>query len=199
MGHHRCALYSPFGVIPKKSNPGKWRLILELLCPHGKSVNDGISKEFSSLSYVTIDEVISWFPGYLEGGAVMAKMDVKHAHRNVPVHLSDSQLLNMRWDGKTYIGHTLPFGLRSAPLTFTAVAYALQWIMEKFGTTWVRHYVHDFIMTGAPRTQECPKNTSSMLAACRETDTPIEPKKNEGPVTTISFLGLVLDSEKMEV
>ena len=47
---------SPFGVIPK-SEPGKWRLILDLSSPQGQSVNDGISKELCSLSYVSVDDV----------------------------------------------------------------------------------------------------------------------------------------------
>ena len=33
---------SKFGVIPKSSQPGKWRLILDLSSPNGASVNDGI-------------------------------------------------------------------------------------------------------------------------------------------------------------
>ena len=46
---------SPFGVIPKKSKPGKWRLIIDLFIPNGHSINDGIEKELCSLSYVSID------------------------------------------------------------------------------------------------------------------------------------------------
>ena len=36
---------SPYGVIPKKGMPGKWRLILNLSALDGASVNDGIPKE----------------------------------------------------------------------------------------------------------------------------------------------------------
>ena len=48
---------SPFGVIPKKHKPDRWRLILDLSAPDRASVNDGISKEDSSLSYVSIDDI----------------------------------------------------------------------------------------------------------------------------------------------
>ncbi len=189
---------SPFGVIPKKSNPNKWRLILDLSYPQGMSVNDGISKELASLSYVGIDEIIARI---VESGprSVMAKMDIKQAYRNVPVHPEDSLLLGMRWQGRTFVDRTLPFGLRSAPLILTVLADALQWIMEQFGATWVRHYVDDYITIGAPGSQECTRNVSAMLAACAEANLPIEPEKNEGPATTITFLGLELDSQKMEV
>ena len=36
---------SPFGVIPKRNRPNKWRLIIDLSSPHGNSVNDSISSE----------------------------------------------------------------------------------------------------------------------------------------------------------
>ena len=49
---------SPFAVIPKKSRPNKWRLILDLSSPGGNSINDGISKELASLSYISVDEVV---------------------------------------------------------------------------------------------------------------------------------------------
>ena len=50
--------FSPFGVIPKKNKPGKWRLIVDLSAPEGSSVNDAISKEWCSLSYVSVDDVV---------------------------------------------------------------------------------------------------------------------------------------------
>ena len=40
---------SRFGVIPKSNRPGKWRLIVDLSHPEGKSVNDGISPDLCSL------------------------------------------------------------------------------------------------------------------------------------------------------
>lgn len=46
---------SPFGVIPKKSRPNKYRLIIDLSSPPGHSVNDGICKE---LSYVSVHVVV---------------------------------------------------------------------------------------------------------------------------------------------
>ena len=34
---------SPMGMIPKKSKPGSWRLIVDLSAPEGSSINDGIA------------------------------------------------------------------------------------------------------------------------------------------------------------
>ena len=69
---------SPFGVIPKKNKPGKFRIILNLSAPENRSVNDGISKELASLSYVTVDEVAETVQR-LGRGTLMAKMDIRQA------------------------------------------------------------------------------------------------------------------------
>ncbi len=44
MPHIHCHI-SPFGVIPKKSKPGHWRLIVDLSSPENASVNNGINKD----------------------------------------------------------------------------------------------------------------------------------------------------------
>ena len=49
---------SRFGVIPKGST-GKWRLVMDLSAPEGHSVNDGIRNDWCSLSYLTVDNVVS--------------------------------------------------------------------------------------------------------------------------------------------
>ena len=78
---------NPFGVIPK-SEPGKWRLIVDMSSPEGGSVNEGICKEWCSLSYISVDDVAHKVVK-LGKGALMAKFDLKAAYRNVPVHPDD--------------------------------------------------------------------------------------------------------------
>ena len=184
-------------VTPKKSNPHKWRLIVDLSSPEGHSVNDGISKELVSLHYVTVDEVMAHI-AELGKGSSIAKMDIKQAYRNIPVHPADSLLLGMKWADKIYVDRVLPFGLRSAPLIFSAVADGLQWAMEERGVTWVKHYVDDFIAVGETL-EECSRNVIVMHQTCDEADMPIEPEKNEGPATVITFLGLQLDTDRMKI
>ena len=61
----------------------------------------------------------------------MAKADIMQAYRIVPVHPDDRHLLGVQWKGEILLDKVLPFGLRSAPLIFTARADAFQWIMLK--------------------------------------------------------------------
>ena len=171
---------SPFGVIHKKGKPNKWRLILDLLAPTGGSVNDGISKEECSLQYTSVSEVAAKCV-QLGVGTLMGKMDIQQAYRNVPVAPEDRHLLGMKWQGKVYIDKVLPFRLRSAPLIFSAVADALQWIMTRHGVSWVVHYLDDFLTLGPGGSQECGSNMSSMLDVCMKAGLPIEPSKTVGP------------------
>ena len=115
---------SPFGVIPKKHQPNKWRLIVDLSSPSGSSVNDGISPSLCSVSYAGLDEAISLLHT-MGSGAWMAKLDLQHAYHIVPVHPDDRPLLGMFWRNNIYLDNCLPFGLCSAPKIFSAMADGL--------------------------------------------------------------------------
>jgi hypothetical protein len=88
-------------MIPK-GQPGKWRLILDLSSPHGRSVNDGIDPEQFSLHYIKFDEVVAMVTK-LGQGALIAKFDVQSAYRNIAVLPSQCHLLGMKWRGKLYV------------------------------------------------------------------------------------------------
>ena len=171
---------------------------MNLSAPEGASINDGISKESASVSYASVDDIVATIL-QLGRGALLAKMDIKQAYRNVPVHPEDQLLLGMQWEGKVYVDKALPFGLRSAPLIFTALATALLWIMMQKGVTYVVSYIDDFLTVGAPASLECQTNADIMHQTCEEVGLPTEPEKGEGPATVIPFLGLELDSAALEI
>ena len=120
-----------FGVIPKKHQPGKWRLITDLSFPDGASVNDAIDPRLCSLKYVTVNQVTKKAM-QLGKGSLIAKIDIKSAYRLVPVSPLDRLYLGMQWDGQ-YVDGMLPFGLRSAPKIFNAIADALEWCVAREG------------------------------------------------------------------
>ena len=70
---------SIFGVIPKGST-GKWRLILDLSSPEGFSVNDGISPEWCSMSYITVEDAAKIITR-LRRHTQLTKVDIKSAYR----------------------------------------------------------------------------------------------------------------------
>ena len=94
-----------------------------------------------------------------------------------------------------YVDKALPFGLRSAPLIFTALATALLWIMKQKGVTNAVSYIDYFLTAGPPDSPECQVNADIMHQTCEEMGLPTEPEKDEGPATVIPFL----DSAALEI
>ena len=52
---HSC----PIGLVPKSHQTGKWRTIVDLSFPMNHSINDGISRVLSTISYASIDDAHS--------------------------------------------------------------------------------------------------------------------------------------------
>ena len=189
---------SPIGIIPKQHKPGKWWLIHDLSSPKGASVNDGILADYSSLSYVSVDQVIQEIVA-LGPGTLLAKLDIRSAYRIVLVHNDDRRLLGLTWNGGVYVDSTLPFGLRSAPKIFNVVADALQWATQNGKDHRIYHYLDDFICIGAPSSKGCRRALADLIATCKALGIPIATEKLEGPSTTITFLGIELDTESMQI
>lgn len=189
---------SRFGIIPKKYQPGKWRLILDLSSPLGHSVNDGIPKEPFSVQYMKVDDVIDGI--MLHGrGSLMAKFDVESAYRNVPVHSDDRYLLGMKWRGKYFIDMALPFGLRSAPFIFSSIADMLEWILKhNYNVNFLLHYLDDFHTLGPPNSPVCQNNIATCVKLFKEWGIPLHPNKLEGPCTCLTVLGIELDSLSLQ-
>ena len=189
---------SPFGVIPKSSQLGKWRLIVNLSAPNEFSVNDCIDSNLTSLSYISVDDIIEQVL-VLGKGTQLAKMDIESAFRTVPVHPEDRPLLGMKWKGQLYIDQTLSFGLRSAPKIFNSIADALEWIVKARGAKLTHHYLDNFIVIGAPLSSECADSLEILLNTCRELGIPVALHKCTGPTTCLIFLGILIDTIKMEI
>ena len=93
----------------------------------------------------------------------------------------------------------LPFGLRSAPKTFTAVADALEWHMREKGVSHIHHYLDDFVVLGAPGSEQCTVALDTLHQECRLLGVPIAKHKTEGPATCLTFLGIEVDTVAFEL
>ena len=184
---------SRFGVIPKGHNTGKWRLITDLSFPHGLSVNDGIDPALCSLTYTSVEKV-SLIISEVGGTPLLAKIDIESAYRLVPVHPSDRRLLGVQWCGRTYVDPILPFGLRSAPKVFNAVADALQWYLKQSGIPHIEHYLDDFIIIAPNDVALCQGYVDTLNRVCSKLGVPIAEHKRDGPTTCLTFLGIEIDT-----
>ena len=175
-----------FGVIPKGHNSGKWRLITDLSFPPGQSVNDGVDPDLCSLSYTTVDRVAEIVVG-LGRGALLAKVDIESAYRLIPVRPHDRPLQAVRWLDQIYVDPMLPFGLRSAPKIFNAVADALHWYLGHRGISHLLHYLDDFIIIAPPHSSQCRGDLSTLIHVCQELGVPIASHKTDGPTTCLEL------------
>ena len=182
-----------FGCIPKKHQPGKWRLITDLSFPKGRSVNDLIDPRLCSLSYITVEEVARKAMS-LGPGSLMAKIDIRSAYRLIPIHPADRYFLGMIWDDMLYVDGMLPFGLCSAPKIFTAWADALEWCIGQQGVEHIFHYLDDFIVLGPPDSTVCKQYLDILERICALLGVPLAAEKKDGPTWRIIFLGIIIDT-----
>ena len=120
---------SRFGVIPKRHQPGKWRLILDLTSPAGHTVNDGIVGEDYSLQYMKVDDIIA---GIMRLGqsSLMAKYDVQNASQHRSLRLSSTRNFSLSsWQLTSGVPSGPPNGSTSYQITaqwWTFCGLALQ-------------------------------------------------------------------------
>ena len=79
---------SALGAIPK---PNSTRLIHDCSRPHGHAVNDYITTRL--LKFQTLDDAIR----ALRAHYYMAKIDLRHAYRSVPIHPANFQATGCKW------------------------------------------------------------------------------------------------------
>jgi len=190
---------SPIGCVPKK-NSTKVRVIHHLSFPHGgDSVNASILEEPLKLpNFGHAARAVR----RLGRGALLIKIDVSAAYKQVPVRREDWPLLGFLWEGKYYYERVLPFGLRSSCRLWDLYAAALHFFL--YHQTDVRcpreviHYVDDFLFVIAPgRMEEALRMLDRARAICAELGLPLADVKTEGPCTRLTFLGIELDSAEL--
>ena len=110
----------------------------------------------------------------------------------------------MCWNGPYYFDKALPFGLRSAPYIFNQLSDAIEWILlNECSISFVCHILDDFLIVvppchTPPPDSLCRASLSSMILTFQKLNIPISTAKTEGPSQIIQFMGIILDSGKME-
>ena len=134
---------------------------------------------------------------------VVMKTDIESAFRIFPIHRDDWELLGMFWENQYFVDLFLPFGLRSAPFKFN-ISIAIAWILShKCLISYVDFILDDFFIMEPkaklpPHDQNCKVSLQSMLLTLKNLGIPISKHKTEGPSTVLQFLGILLDSVRME-
>lgn len=188
---------SPLGLVPKVSD-GKqtgWRRIFDLSSPKGGSVNDNIPAEFGTLQYETFKAAVDAIAAAGRGTKLM-KRDLKSAFRMVPVCSEDQWLLIFEWKGAYYQELFLPFGLRTAPFIFNLFGEAFEWILQREYSWLLKRYLDDFLII-LPQDYDLAKASTQFNNTCSQLGFE-EAKEKSKEGTCVDYLGLILDTEKME-
>ena len=183
---------SALGAIPKP-NSSEVRLIHDCSRPHGQAVNDFITTR--SFKFQTLDDAIKLLrPNYF-----MAKIDLKHAYRSVPIHPANYQATGCKWrfvgdDFDTYFYDTrLPFGAKSSPEIFHRLTQAVRRMMAKRGFDDIVVYLDDFLVVG-PTLAECTQAYDTLLTLLQDLGFTISRHKLVAPAQQLTFLGVQLDT-----
>ena len=135
----------------------------------------------------------------------------------------DWHLLGIHWHDKYFVDKCLPFGLRSAPLDYdrplwtTIGPFGLrsapigpfglrlapylfnmvaEWILRHyFNISDLIHYLDDFFFAAPASSPGCLNALLDMLLLCRAVGAPVKPEKVLGPSTTLTILGIKLDTD----
>ena len=88
----------------------------------------------------------------------------------------------------------MPFGLRSAPKIFAAVADTLEWCLRQRGVELIHHYLDDFIVISPPSSDQCQNSLNLLDEVCSTLHVPLATQKREGLTTCLTFLGIEMNS-----
>ena len=128
----------------------------------------------------------------------MAKTDLKSAFRLIPIHPDDWNLLGVHWQSKFYVDLYLPFGLLSAPYLFNQLSEAFEWILKNnYGLKHVLHILDDFFIAESNKL-DCLTSFSTLLKVFMSLKAPVVASKTLGPSRVLEFMGIELDSIRME-
>ncbi|CAG2215071.1 unnamed protein product [Mytilus edulis] len=183
---------SPLGVAEGKYSFKK-RLILDLSAPHNDtnvSINDLIDKDLCSMTYVKIDDAIRLITNYGKG-TKLCKFDIQNAFKICPVLPNQWPLFCFKWESLYYFYVRLSFGCRSSPKIFDNISTAICFIAEhNYKVKHILHLLDDFLTVD--------RTMALMTMLFNRLNVPLAANKTMGPLTCIEYLGIVLDTDKLE-
>ena len=178
-----------------RSKPdGSRRLIVDLSWPHGASVNSAIPDDTfdgreCKLKYPTLDTIVEAI-SKIGKNALIYKVDLKRAYRNLRSDPRDFSVLGLNWQGKCYVDVSVPFGLKTGASACQMVTDSITHLMNNSGY-WTCAYLDDIVGVSPP------SNASSAFLSLNNLITslglPINDDKVSEPVHNLTCLGINID------
>lgn len=190
---------NPIGIATGKYSDKK-RLIVDLSAPHDSeecSINELIDKEEYSLSYVSVDDAIQQIQ-LMGRQSKLCKLDITDAFKLIPMSPKLWPFYGICWNQQYYFYTKLTFGCRSSPKIFDLLSTALCWIIStNYQVEYIIHFLDDFLTIDAPSVL-AERTMAILLMVFKKLNIPVSPSKTMGPCDSLEFLGITLDTVKME-
>lgn len=140
----------PLHVSPLMSRDkpnGKKRIIVDLSYPPGQSVNDKVTEDYDGvpfkLSYPSIDSIARRIVS-LGDKAMLFKIDLSRAFRNMRIDPRDVHHLGLCFQDKYYLDISTPFGYKFGSANQQRISDAIRGICARNGF-WLFCYIDDYI------------------------------------------------------
>ena len=186
---------SPLMVRDKQDSDSK-RTIMDLSWPEGHSVNFGISKDLYLgtefvLKYPSIDSITSSLKK-LGPAAMVYKIDISRAFRQIKVDPGDIDLLGFKVNNQYFLDLSFAFGYRNGSQIFQRCTDAIRYITSQHGFHNLHNYIDDLIYTGLP--SEIHASYAFLKHLLAQLGLDISMKKLVPPSTVVTCLGIQIDT-----
>ena len=172
--------------------------IMDCKRPLGTSINTFMDTVCTTFSYISRDDVTD----VVQKGDFMAVLDIKGAYRSVNVFPDHRKFQGFVWNingiDSYFEDNRLCFGLKCAPYLYTQITEFIVRAMENRGVARVFGYLDDFIVV-AESEARCKEGMSVLIDLLTNLGFEIAWKKVTQPLTCVTYLGIGIDSVKMEV
>jgi len=74
------------------------------------------------------------------------------------------------------------------------MADLVAWIATQHAVSSLLHYPDDFLLVGPPHSSNCQQDLDTFIHLCSFLDIPLVSEKIEGPTTSLTFLGVTIDT-----
>lgn len=177
---------NPLGAIPKKDSE-EVRLVVDM----SRTVNPKLPH--LDMKLPGVDEAMNM----MKKGYFSCKLDLKAAYLHLPINVEDQRLLGFCWEGIYYKYLFLPFGLSTAPAIWSRCMNTLVVYLRNKGIQVICYFDDFFICT--PSMESCIEHRNWVLDEFKALGLLVNLEKCTLPAQETVFLGMLLDSAKMQV
>ena len=187
--------YSP--MMTRDKPDGSVRVIVDLSWPIGKGVNNYVPGDifdeiYFTLKYPNIDLVVEQIRS-MGPTALLFKVDLQRAFRNLRIDPLDYPLLGLKWQGNTYIDVALAFGFKNGAAACQLCTDIITDTLRR-QKIWLMNYLDDYIGISHPNQAE--GHFQSLLRLLDQVGLPVNKNKVEAPSSIITCLGIQIDANK---